>query len=100
MEDEQMSDDWSLKGKRVWTYEDLNFEDGSDSYAGRYFETREDAENNKWSTQYCYIEETIETLRKKLIADIQMELYSKDRMDLLHDVINVINKRFGYENKR
>ena len=92
---------WSLKGKRVWSYDDLEFEDGSDAYAGRYFKTREDAENDKWTKQYCYIEETIETLREKLIEDINEVIDENKNIPLkaLGKLYfeGIINKRFGRE---
>jgi len=96
-----MSDEWSLKGKRVWSYDDLEFEDGSDAYSGRYFKTREDVENNKLSKQYCYIEEDVDLLRKKLIEDIEGicgVIFTKEVYDVnVPTIKRIINKRFGVE---
>ena len=86
---------WSLKGKRVWSYDDLEFEDGSDAYAGRYFKTREDAENDKWTKQYCYIEETIETLREKLIEDV-IDIFGNGS-NYTEELKRIIDRRFGRE---
>ena len=42
----------------------------------------------------CYVDD-FEKLREKLIEDIQMDLYSKNGMEFLHGVVEIINKRFG-----
>ena len=94
-------EEWSLKGKRVWSYEDLEFEDGSDAYSGRYFKNRDDAENDKWTKQYCFIEEDIEILRQKLIKDIDTIDCTEDskltKWEIIEEVLEIINKRFGVE---
>ena len=109
-----MSDEWSLKGKRVWSFDDLNFEDTSDAVKYLPLYTRKDAENNIWTKQYCYIEGNIETLRRKLIDDFIHNEYLKDlacnkeniitskeyndaKKELDFFIIGIINKRFGVD---
>ena len=78
-------EEWSLKNKIVK-------HDGCDDGDG-YYDT--------WDTYdekgTCYSKEDIETLREKLIEDIQMELYSRNCMELNSGIVEIINRRFGKE---
>jgi len=65
----EMSNDWSLKGKGIKTWDTKNPKD-------------------EWLT---YKDKDIETLRKKLIEDIK-----KDCIEW-HYIVDIINRRFGVE---
>lgn len=73
-----MSDDWSLKDKKVTTWETNNV-------------------NDMW---YTYKDTDIETLRKKLIDDIEQICRDEKYEELGHmdySLKRIINKRFGIE---
>lgn len=74
-----MTDDWSLKNKSIT----LEF----------YKKLLDKGEGVESAILYKLA--IIETLRKKLITDIQLELYAEDPMELLHNIVKIINKRFG-----
>ena len=83
--------DWSLKGKKWWRNND----------ALSLFSEKIGKELNFAEKNYnrVYLEEDINTLRQKLIEDIN-ELVDKDWIDVvclhfLNDVKRIINKRFG-----
>ena len=65
-----MKDEWSLKDKGMRSYPD-------------------------GKPTGIYSQEVIETLRKKLITEIQMELYSRNGMEFNHGIVEIINRRFG-----
>ena len=81
-----MSDNWSLKGKRkyissVW---------GGGSFEGFELLDDEDGEVIEYKN--------IETLRKKLIKDLEKEYeswFSRDYIILGNIIKNIVNKRFG-----
>jgi len=76
-----MTDDWSLKGKAV---------------ASTILETVTrptdviTTPESGWRNKPAYLAADIETLRKKLIEDLDEE------SDMLHrDIVRIINRRFG-----
>lgn len=81
-----MSDDWSLKGKEIKAIDDVSL-------------------YPQWSpVKTFYSKEDIETLRQKLIEDIQQyfdklsEEYKEDFGYISSEIIEkIINKRFGVE---
>lgn len=74
-----MSDDWSIE----------KIKDDEDAFLKGLFIHEQNG--------YYFHEQILETLRKKLIADIQMELYSKDAMEFNHGIVAIINRHFGVE---
>jgi len=79
------SDDWSDD----WSLKKLFLE--IESHSGKY------GMQCNCSDIEDIIEEHLETLRQKLIKDIQMELYVENGMEFLHGVCEIINKLFGVE---
>lgn len=94
-----MSDDWSLKGKLVHYV--INVEDGRKSH----IEESRNLDSEKWKIlSSFYPKKDIETLRQKLIEDIQQyfdklsEEYKEDFGYISSEIIEkIINKRFGVE---
>jgi len=89
-EQEDNNKEFSLKGLKFDHYE--SFDDG---YADDWDDYSEHGS--------YYHEYDIETLRKKLIQDIKERFVTKDGKDVTlggcQDVIDIINKRFGVEEK-
>ena len=83
-----MSDDWSLKYKKIFGYDS----------EGKVFSSVLE----KGKLQEMYNEDDIETLRQKLIEDMQSileieRLKYESRTDTVDRCINFVNKRFGVE---
>jgi len=86
-----MSDDWSLKGKKVKStileFPKEHKPDGTISIP------------EKWKNKDAYLASDIDTLRQKLIDDIYDCFKHCDNKvrDVFDDVRRIINKRFGVE---
>ena len=96
-----MSKDWNLKGKeKKITFLDKGAileKDVLQSRCEKCGEFRLEVPQKYYHDRYFVETKYIETLRKKLITDIQLELYAENHMELLHNIVKTINKRFGVE---
>jgi len=81
-----MENNWSLKGKEIKAIDDVSL-------------------YPQWSSvKTFYSKEDIETLRQKLIEDIQRYImtngiFDKSGFEIFRDIRDIINKRFGFEEK-